>query len=107
VNYVYLQAQVRISDPGISEAYHRITAADPEIDYMLLSYIGQTNDLKVQEQGTGGLAELQDGWNDGRIQFAFVRVKEAGSGLTKFVLIAWVRRTQYRYFEPQAKVKEY
>ncbi|WAQ82301.1 hypothetical protein PtA15_2A618 [Puccinia triticina] len=82
-------AQVRISDPGISEAYHRITAADPEIDYMLLSYIGQTNDLKVQEQGTGGLAELQDSWNDGRIQFAFVRVKEAGSGLTKFVLIAW------------------
>ncbi|EFP94595.2 uncharacterized protein PGTG_20551 [Puccinia graminis f. sp. tritici CRL 75-36-700-3] len=82
-------AQVRISDPGISEAYHRITAADPEIDYMLLSYVGQTNDLKVQEQGTGGLAELQDSWNDGRIQFAFVRVKEAGSGLTKFVLIAW------------------
>ncbi|KAI9613557.1 hypothetical protein H4Q26_010164 [Puccinia striiformis f. sp. tritici PST-130] len=37
----------------------------------------------------GGLAELQDSWNDGRIQFAFVRVKEAGSGLTKFVLIAW------------------
>ncbi|POW06826.1 hypothetical protein PSTT_08716 [Puccinia striiformis] len=82
-------AQVRISDPGISEAYHRITAADPDIDYMLLSYIGQTNDLKVQDQGTGGLAELQDSWNDGRIQFAFVRVKEAGSGLTKFVLIAW------------------
>ncbi|POW00939.1 hypothetical protein PSTT_12809 [Puccinia striiformis] len=86
---LFSQAQVRISDPGISEAYHRITAADPDIDYMLLSYIGQTNDLKVQDQGTGGLAELQDSWNDGRIQFAFVRVKEAGSGLTKFVLIAW------------------
>jgi len=82
-------AQVRLSDPAISEAYHRITASDPDIDYVLLSYIGQTNDLKVQEQGTGGLAELQDSWNDGRIQFAFVRVKEAGSGLTKFVLIAW------------------
>ena len=62
---------------------------------MLLSYIGQTNDLKVQEQGTGGLAELQDSWNDGRIQFAFVRVKEAGSGLTKFVLIAWVSGRSY------------
>jgi len=82
-------AQVRLSDPAISEAYHRITASDPDIDYVLLSYIGQTNDLKVQEQGTGGQAELQDSWNDGRIQFPFVRVKEAGSGLTKFVLIAW------------------
>ena len=102
----FFQAQVRISDPGISEAYHRITAADPEIDYMLLSYIGQTNDLKVQEQGTGGLAELQDSWNDGRIQFAFVRVKEAGSGLTKFVLIAWVRRTQDRFFSSRILSKK-
>ncbi|KAI9621345.1 hypothetical protein H4Q26_015844 [Puccinia striiformis f. sp. tritici PST-130] len=31
-----------------------------------------------------GTGRLQDSWNDGRIQFAFVRVKEAGSGLTNY-----------------------
>lgn len=56
----------------------------------MLSYVGQTNDLKVQEKGTGGLEELEESWNDGRMQYAFVRVTDPGSKLTKFVFIAWV-----------------
>ncbi|KAH9807435.1 hypothetical protein DFH28DRAFT_863794, partial [Melampsora americana] len=82
-------AQLRISDPAISQAYQAIIASDPGIDYVLLSYVGQTNDLKVQEKGTGGLEELQESWNDGRMQYAFVRVTDPGSKLTKFVFIAW------------------
>lgn len=37
----------------------------------------------------GELAELTEEFNEGRIQFAFVRVKDPNSGLPKNVLIAW------------------
>ncbi|KAL8798631.1 MAG: hypothetical protein Q9182_006506 [Xanthomendoza sp. 2 TL-2023] len=37
----------------------------------------------------GDLAELIDEFSDGRVQFAFVRVKDPNTTLPKFVLIAW------------------
>lgn len=37
----------------------------------------------------GDLTELIDEFSDGRIQFAFVRVKDPNTTLPKFVLIAW------------------
>ncbi|CAM1507310.1 Fc.00g069510.m01.CDS01 [Cosmosporella sp. VM-42] len=45
--------------------------------------------LKVQETGDGELADLVEDFNEGRIQFAFVKVKDPNSGLPKSVLIAW------------------
>jgi hypothetical protein len=36
------------------------------------------------------LDELEDEFNDGRVQFAFVRVKDPNTKLDKFVLIAWL-----------------
>ncbi|KAK3906827.1 hypothetical protein C8A05DRAFT_11434 [Staphylotrichum tortipilum] len=45
--------------------------------------------LKVESTGDGDLAELVEEFNEGRIQFAFVRVKDPNSGLPKNVLIAW------------------
>ncbi|KAK0383300.1 hypothetical protein NLU13_9213 [Sarocladium strictum] len=45
--------------------------------------------LKVQSTGDGELAELIEDFNEGRIQFAFVKVKDPNSGLPKNVLIAW------------------
>jgi hypothetical protein len=38
----------------------------------------------------GELADLIDEFSDGRIQFAFVKVKDPNSSLPKNVLIAWV-----------------
>ena len=38
----------------------------------------------------GELSDLVDEFSDGRIQFAFVKVKDPNSGLPKCVLIAWV-----------------
>lgn len=38
----------------------------------------------------GELQDLIDEFNDGKVQFAFVKVKDANTGLAKFVLIAWV-----------------
>ncbi|KAK4188338.1 Drebrin-like protein [Podospora australis] len=45
--------------------------------------------LKVQGTGDGELSDLIEDFNEGRIQFAFVRVKDPNSGLPKNVLIAW------------------
>ncbi|KAL2178649.1 uncharacterized protein P884DRAFT_119621 [Thermothelomyces heterothallicus CBS 202.75] len=45
--------------------------------------------LKVESTGDGELANLVEEFSEGRIQFAFVRVKDPNSGLPKNVLIAW------------------
>jgi len=45
--------------------------------------------LKVDSTGDGELADLVEEFSEGRIQFAFVRVKDPNSGLPKNVLIAW------------------
>lgn len=45
--------------------------------------------LKVQSTGDGDLTELIEDFNEGRIQFAFVKVKDPNSGLPKFILIGW------------------
>ncbi|KAF6837585.1 Drebrin-like protein [Colletotrichum plurivorum] len=45
--------------------------------------------LKVQSTGDGELTDLIEDFNEGRIQFAFVKVKDPNSGLPKHALIAW------------------
>ncbi|KIX01804.1 uncharacterized protein Z518_09531 [Rhinocladiella mackenziei CBS 650.93] len=45
--------------------------------------------LKVQSTGEGELVDLVDEFSDGRIQFAFVKVKDSNTGLPKSALIAW------------------
>ncbi|UKZ52153.1 hypothetical protein TrVGV298_005928 [Trichoderma virens] len=45
--------------------------------------------LKVQSTGDGELTELIEDFSEGRIQFAFVKVRDPNSGLPKFVLIGW------------------
>lgn len=50
---------------------------------------GKESVLKVQSTGEGELLDLIDEFSDGRIQFAFVKVKDPNSSLPKNVLIAW------------------
>ncbi|GJN72887.1 hypothetical protein PLIIFM63780_006953 [Purpureocillium lilacinum] len=45
--------------------------------------------LKVESTGDGELADLIEDFNEGRIQFAFVKVKDPNTALPKNVLIAW------------------
>ncbi|KAK3722205.1 actin binding protein [Vermiconidia calcicola] len=45
--------------------------------------------LKVQTTGEGELLDLIEEFSDGRIQFAFVKVKDPNTTLPKNVLIAW------------------
>ncbi|KAF2278219.1 uncharacterized protein EI97DRAFT_414550 [Westerdykella ornata] len=50
---------------------------------------GKESVLKVQTTGEGELEDLIDEFSDGRIQFAFVKVKDPNTTLPKCVLIAW------------------
>ncbi|KAF3764882.1 hypothetical protein M406DRAFT_80991 [Cryphonectria parasitica EP155] len=49
----------------------------------------QESVLKVETKGEGELADLTEDFNEGRIQFAFVKVRDPNSALPKNVLIAW------------------
>ena len=50
---------------------------------------GKESVLKVQTTGEGELLDLIEEFSDGRIQFAFVKVKDPNTTLPKSVLIAW------------------
>lgn len=52
--------------------------------------------LKVQTTGEGELEELIEDFNEGRVQFAFLKIKDPNTGLPKFALIAWVRLHTHR-----------
>ncbi|RMD42611.1 hypothetical protein DV735_g2504, partial [Chaetothyriales sp. CBS 134920] len=45
--------------------------------------------LKVQSTGKGELADLVEEFSDGRIQYAFVKIRDSNTGLPKSALIAW------------------
>lgn len=50
---------------------------------------GKESVLNVQTTGEGELVDLIEEFSDGRIQFAFVKVKDTNTGLPKNALIAW------------------
>jgi hypothetical protein len=45
--------------------------------------------LKVQSTGEGELVDMIDDFSDGKIQFAFLKLKDTNSGLPKNVLVCW------------------
>lgn len=56
----------------------------------IYGYANNTNDLKLVSKGNGGLDELADQLDESKILYAFARVVDPNTGLTKFVLINWV-----------------
>nr|KAF6319352.1 drebrin like [Myotis myotis] len=55
----------------------------------LFTYEGNSNDIRVAGTGEGGLEEVVEELNSGKVMYAFCRVKDPNSGLPKFVLINW------------------
>lgn len=49
-----------------------------------------TSDASVAA-AEGGLEEMVEELNSGKVMYAFCRVKDPNSGLPKFVLVNWVR----------------
>ncbi|XP_007942318.1 drebrin-like protein [Orycteropus afer afer] len=75
--------------PALQEAYVRVVAEKSPTDWALFTYEGNSNDIRVVGTGEGGLEELVEELNSGKVMYAFCRVKDPNSGLPKFVLINW------------------
>ena len=56
-------------------------------DWAVFTYEGNSNDIHVAGTGEGGLEEMVEELNSGKVIYAFCRVKDPNSGLPKFVLI--------------------
>ncbi|KZS94673.1 actin depolymerizing protein [Sistotremastrum niveocremeum HHB9708] len=82
-----MSLQVNLSSRELSTAYKAVI--DGDSDWTLFTYERGGNDLKVQASGNGGLEELEEEFSDGRIQYAFTRVKDPNTELFKFVQINW------------------
>ncbi|EJD08583.1 uncharacterized protein FOMMEDRAFT_117069 [Fomitiporia mediterranea MF3/22] len=83
-----MSLQVNITGADIARAYQDVLNQSG-IDWALFTYDKGTNNLKLEDKGDGGLEELEEKFKDGRIQYAFVRVKDPNTELPKFVQINW------------------
>ncbi|XP_013134504.1 PREDICTED: drebrin-like protein [Papilio polytes] len=60
-----------------------------DTNWALFGYDGLSNDLKFVSKGDGGLIELIDDFNSGKIQYAFLKVDLPDGTISKYVLINW------------------
>jgi len=58
-------------------------------NWALFGYDGQTDVLKFVNKGDGGISELVDELNSGRIMYAYIKVLDPNTNLSKFVFINW------------------
>lgn len=82
-----MSLQVNLSSPAIRDAYEKVL--DGVQDYCVLTYEKASNNLRLQVAGSGGLDDVADELSDGKVQYAFVRVKDPNTQLPKFVIINW------------------
>ncbi|TIA86976.1 hypothetical protein E3P99_03464 [Wallemia hederae] len=73
----------------VTDAYEKVRQPTSRTDWILLGP-AQDGGLKLQSEGAGGLEEIEEEFHDGRIQFAFVRVKDPNTQLPKLVQINWL-----------------
>nr|XP_056716047.1 drebrin-like protein isoform X4 [Euleptes europaea] len=76
--------------PALQEAYGLVVASTSPTDWALFTYEGNSNDLRVAGTGDGGLEEMVEELNSGKVMYAFCRVKDPNSGLPKYVLVNWI-----------------
>ncbi|XP_051510189.1 drebrin-like b isoform X5 [Myxocyprinus asiaticus] len=75
--------------PALIAAYNEVVDEKSETNWVLFTYEGNTNDIRLAEKGDGGLEELVEELNSGKVMYAFCRVQDPNSGLPKYVLINW------------------
>ncbi|XP_076846373.1 drebrin-like b isoform X2 [Brachyhypopomus gauderio] len=75
--------------PALTAAYKEVVDEKSDTDWALFTYEGNTNDIRLASKGDGGLEELVEELNSGKVMYAFCRVQDPNSGLPKYVLINW------------------
>ncbi|XP_054720665.1 drebrin-like protein [Uloborus diversus] len=74
---------------SLLEAWKDVSDDKTATNWALFGYEKQSNDLFVVEKGDGGLEELADELNSGKIMYAYCKVTDPNTSLPKFVLINW------------------
>ncbi|XP_051972118.1 drebrin-like protein B [Xyrauchen texanus] len=75
--------------PALTEAYNDVVNGKTDTNWVLFTYEGNSNDIRVAGKGDGGLEEMVDELNSGKIMYAFCQVIDPSCGVPKFVLINW------------------
>ena len=94
----------------IQAAYDAVINEKDDTNWLIYAFDKGTYDLRVQATGgkyklflitcfsffwhvriDDGLEGLNDEFSDGKIQFAYAKVRDPNTELPKFVFIAWVR----------------
>ncbi|KAM7391542.1 hypothetical protein PAMP_022224 [Pampus punctatissimus] len=75
--------------PALIAAYKDVVDEKSNTNWALFTYEGNSNDIRLAEKGDGGLEELVEELNSGKVMYAFCQVKDPNSGLPKNVLINW------------------
>ncbi|CAM9377714.1 unnamed protein product [Lampetra fluviatilis] len=70
-------------------AYQQVVDEKSDTDWALFTYEGNSNDVKTAGTGSGGLEEMVEELSSGKVMYAFARVKDPNTGLSKYVLINW------------------
>ncbi|XP_023373496.1 drebrin-like protein isoform X2 [Otolemur garnettii] len=83
------QISVRGPHAASEDPVWRETVVNPRSPKALFTYEGNSNDIRVAGTGEGGLDEMVEELNSGKVMYGFCRVKDPNSGLPKFVLINW------------------
>ncbi|XP_045350072.1 drebrin-like protein isoform X9 [Leopardus geoffroyi] len=84
-----MAANLSRNGPALQDAYVRVVTEKSPTDWALFTYEGNSNDIRVAGTGEGGLEEMVEELNSGKVMYGFCRVKDPNSGLPKFVLINW------------------
>ncbi|XP_075938968.1 drebrin-like protein B [Anarhichas minor] len=82
---------VNLSKNGTSlmDAYKEVVDGKVDTNWALFTYEGNSNDIRLAHKGDGGLEEMVEELNSGKVMYAFCRVQDPNSGLPKYVLINW------------------
>ncbi|XP_029685048.1 drebrin-like b isoform X5 [Takifugu rubripes] len=75
--------------PALTAAFKEVVDEKADTNWALFTYEGNSNDIRLAEKGDGGLEELVEELNSGKVMYAFCRVQDPNSGLPKYVLINW------------------
>ncbi|KAG7218125.1 hypothetical protein INR49_010979 [Caranx melampygus] len=75
--------------PALMAAYKEVVDGKSDTNWVLFTYEGNSNDIRLAEKGAGGLEEMVEELSSGKVMYAFCRVPDPNSGLSKYVLINW------------------
>ncbi|KAI3361868.1 hypothetical protein L3Q82_002191 [Scortum barcoo] len=84
-----MAANLSKNGPALMAAYKEVVDGKSDTNWALFTYEGNSNDIRLAEKGDGGLEEMVEELNSGKVMYAFCRVQDPNSGLPKYVLINW------------------